>query len=658
MKKLEYRRNKKIRTSRLVRMVVLLLIAAYLVYHEMTLAFAQAQELTSATQDNRQRLQCGQILYNYFQQDALATLQQIAVAEQQGVALENTQHISLIKGAASIHAGMPGQAAQIFSQVKDSLHDPELVAKATYWTAYLAFSQQHYALSSQIAASADWPLMQTYLSPDQRQQWLYQQSFVMQMNNNPDWHTAFSLLPEQSRFRSYLQFNQAAQLLTQSQWQEGLQALTRAQSSLSTSEQGGWFDWFADARETSRVDIETQALLDRIQLLRGQVFAAQGLVSEALTAFTSVRQESMESEQALLSYGWTLANHQRLDDAMSVWQYLSRRYESVYAIQASHALAWGFEQRGAQRQAFAQLEVTVSTLEQALLAASGLALSIDNEGYYEQLAAALSLQNDNQLQTLWPAQHRDVLSGLLAGEVGDQLEQMSRLQQQTHLLNEYKKRAEAMQQLLSERSIERRRRLDAIDAEQPAAKLTNLQKQVASLSQGIVTAERQFDGAHFASADEKAQLERLTRAERIIERLDEHNKQAYSDRFNRIQGVLAWQLQERFSDRLWQAKKGVASLHQHINKAQKQLARIEDIRKKGDDIQQQKQRLLALNHALSKVTDQQITLASRLTDAIQVQVSQALAARHTQLNEQLLQTRLSMLRMQDSALLAHSGGQP
>ncbi|MDT0583835.1 MULTISPECIES: hypothetical protein [Alteromonadaceae] len=613
----------------------------------------------------RQQVAFGQVLYSYFQdvpdqtllQEALTRLnEQIA---QTPYETDNNDRLELMKGAVSLQLGMTQQAEIIFNRLLSDSTDDYIRANTWFWLAKSGFAQKRDRISQRAYAAIMDNDLDDELSEEHFEELLYQVSHE-KMEAGEDWLTIANELPSDSIYQTYLLANQAVISHSQADYETANNYFIAAKQQLDNTpienavqdpadnnSWWSWFDWFGNglsATQEEQANKERNALFDRLNYGLGISLLDNKDYTNALIALQQIGRESLEAEQSLLTYGWTLAQENRWPLAMAAWQYLRDNSQGIYALQASHGLAFGYEQQGALAEAFQSLRDSSRQLDIAMSTLETFDLAVQEEDFFD------TVTDGN-----WPVEHRDLQILLLSGDGEiDSAYLLDVRRQAKQLLNTLDgnlRQIDSMYRLLDEREqafIERSENLS----------LTTAQLTLDEALTRIETYEEALNAANvpmtlFANEEQLSAIARLEKSEQRIERINNERERKlskkYAQRVARLKGFLAWQLSEAYPESRWQHQKQLNHLKGAYQQADKQYQQLSSLQNNTAIIDEQRSRVDAM--AVSANADYVKTKA--LVDSITARLTQFLRAnmamRMQELADQQVATRLAIIRLQDLA---------
>lgn len=638
---------------------------------------APAVDTRSAEQilaQKRQDLAFGQVAYSYFQDAPDQTLLQGALTRlneqiaQTPYSIDDKDRLDLMKGAVSLQLGMTQQAESIFNRLLSQSADPYIQANTWFWLAKSSFVQKRTGVSERAYAAIVENDLEDELSEDLWEELIYQVSHD-RMKTGGDWESLAEDLPSDSIYQTYLIANSAVLAHNQQDYETANNAFIKAKLTLDDTplenavKEGNehfswlsWFNWFGNGlseAEESRAYQERNALFDTLNYGLGVNLLEQKDYANALIALKLIGRESLQAEQALLTYGWTLAQENRWPLAMAAWQYLRDNSKGIYALQASHGLAYGYEQQGALGEAFTALRDSSRQLDAAMKSLSEFDIQVQQVDFFDTVA------NGN-----WPIEHRDLQVLLLSGD-GDMdtaylLDVRRQAKQLQNTLEGNIAQIDGMYRLLDEREQAFVRRSEALSLsdsqdilDSTLLRIETIEAALAETKASATEDKPLSQQTLLASNDQVAAIERLEKAEARIVRINSERKRPlskkYAQRVARLKGVLEWELSEAFPNSHWQHQKQLNKLKKAYAAANKQYQQLKNLQNDTSIIAAQRERVELM--AASAQSDYVRTKA--LVDSLTQRLTQFLRAnmalRMQELSDQQVATRLAIIRIQDLA---------
>ncbi|MBF7074549.1 hypothetical protein ISG33_14175 [Glaciecola sp. MH2013] len=613
----------------------------------------------------RQHLAFGQVLYSYFQDVPDQTLLQSAITRlnediaQTPYGVDDNDRLELMKGAVSLQLGMTQQAETIFRRLLSDTTDDYIRANTWFWLAKSGFAQKNDGISQRAYAAIFDNDLEDELSDEHLEELLYQVSHE-KMEEGDEWRSIADELPSDSIYQTYLLANQAVLLHSQQNFEAANDYFIAAKLKLDetplenaiqdpadNNSWWSWFDWFGNGLSDSQeqqANKERNALFDRLNYGLGISLLDNKDYTNALVALQQIGRESLEAEQSLLTYGWTLAQENRWQEAMAAWRYLRDNSEGIFALQASHGLAFGYEQQGAMAEAFNSLRDSSRQLDIAMASLAAFQEQVKQEDFFD------TVTNGN-----WPIEHRDIQILLLSGDGELDTAYLLDMRRQAKLLlntlHSNLAQIDTMHGLLDEREkafIKRSENLSLVTAQNT---LDEAQLKIEQYDAILANAEN--SSTLYANEDIVAALARLERAEARIERINNERERKlskkYGQRVARLKGYLEWQLSEAYPSARWQHQKQLNELERAYAAASKQFRQLRLLQNNTAIIDKQREKVKEMERKAQADYLRTKALLDSITAKLTAFLEENMTARMQDLADQQIATRLAIIRIQDLA---------
>ena len=629
-----------------------------------------------------------QVLFEYYQGNFASALTQMAILEQKFP--NGLQHIpefltgykvepELLKGGISLAYGLDNQAADIFLRLLKNNTAADVTAYSWLMLGKTYYQKRQYTDAAQAFQKINHADANEYFELSTRDNWLYMQSqlygFLLDVgagNSDIQW---LEQLSDTSIYRDYVQYNQALALLQQGENQQAIAGLTTLVNNPS-SFSNAWWSWadplFAANNENS-VIAERDAIRDRANLTLGYTLLQSDEPHQAFRVFENIRTQGIDSEAALLGYGWAAAKKGDLQIALAIWQQLIKTpTNSEYTLEAYLASAYAYEKAFAPKQSLQMLKLGLERFKDALAGLNMATHQVNDRQFIldllpktpqsqttdfdvnQSLKSKGTLLNTTQLFNS-VAVSNEFRAGLRA------LQQSREMQQQ---LQNWQQRMQHYHLMLDERQAERTKRAKQILQNRTLEQLPPLQKQRDALANLITTAINEQDGQIFMGQQSQDWLQRVKRSEARLATIAELKQQLgqaplkdfYQQRLARVSGRLIWQASEASSKNQWQAKKALQQLDTDIANAQQQQQQLRKQLNARPNYAKQRQRVTDLAQRIVI----QIANNDGIEDALVAQLSttfkQFIQAHKQKVQHYILQAQLAMVRLSDQALQQDKDG--
>ena len=572
-----------------------------------------------------QRLQYGTTLFHLYQQDYFNALTELMVAQSQNALGPHARGAELLRGGMALSWRMDREAERVFSaQLSDVSEDVDR-ERAWFYLARLAWRRGDYARAASALNKADLPPDHPLLE----QAMHYRVGFALHAKNFSAAAEALNALPEESYWRAYALYNMGATLAADGQWAAAVEAFHRIE----------WSDQ----------DEELRALRDRALTASGYAQLADGKFFEARSDFAQVRLEGLMAPRALLGHGWAALQAEDTLSALSPWQRLIKLPAANASVrEALMAVPYAYEQLGRDGLALSHYrEATEAFRNELEVVRRGIAV-FSEAPLPEVLTVSQTTRgaitgwgnSDAWLPVSDEAPYLRSLIGSHAFQAS--VADFRDLQQLKHSLAA----AQARLTVLHEADQEQQQNWQRIASDGGRDRLYQryqaLRQKTEALQQRLRAAERAKDGRELVSADNQALWRRLENAEQVAQELGRGDA---SEQLALFRGLLLWQDNEAFPDRLWQTRRSLAQL----NAAQESTALALASLDRTIAARELTGHAAAITSLQQRTSAQQARLANALASSESALRRRAMAALETQ--EQQLEQALSQSQLAAAQLL-------
>jgi hypothetical protein len=403
---------------------------------------------------------------------------------------------------------------------------------------------------------------------------------------------------------------------------------------------------------------EKLALRDRANLTLGYTQLQLGDNPKAKQAFQKVRLDSLDSQAALLGLGWSAAYGKEYQIALSIWDNLKHSSpSSEYVLESYLASAYAYEQAFAPTQALAELEQGLQHYHSELMDLQNMQDLASQDSYFLSLA---TVQQDQQVTAEQGLYFAAIMSD--SGFVSSLNSLQENLQLRQILIN-WQDELASFRLMLAERRVETQSRIARLKDNQSLDKLTDFQQQREQLSRLIELAQQPGGQGLLTSSTALAWQLRLQKAMQTNQSIL-LAKQAlgqpalaadYQKRLQRIDGLLLWQDQEDFSERLWLAKKELLAVDEVLAQTREQRQNLVSLLSQSPEYNHQEQQIAALQQRVDEQLLASDGLQQLLLIRMKTQFKDKLQQYISQLNGYIMQAQLAVVRLNDQAYRKANG---
>ncbi|MGB1262026.1 MAG: tetratricopeptide repeat protein [Cognaticolwellia sp.] len=405
----------------------------------------------------------------------------------------------------------------------------------------------------------------------------------------------------------YILLNQALLQIERGQVEAAEQALTALKRiSWQAPEQSFWQQLFSrdesaqaltspieQAQQALETKHQQQSLQDYASLLLAQLYVEQQEFSLAYRELANFPQNSPFTEKALFLFAYASLKTQHYQESSAIFSLLSARYPLSYlAWQADALLARQYllecDLDGALNQYLAnetnyQQQLTHLQNVEQKIKANNLQLSTfllalgesEIESESENKNASSDVNNVRAEQVWW---HKALAQASVSG-------QLAKVDELSHLSEKLASQQQQVQWLDYALELNDARQAKIIAQQQAQnyqATIAQLKTKRAGLADSIKAAEQSSNANAFADQQQRGWLQRINNSHSVLTAMQKDDKYRskaakYQQRIKRVEGVLAWQLQDKFPQRLWQHQSQLKQLDMLLKKLQQQMAKVETI---------------------------------------------------------------------------------
>jgi hypothetical protein len=404
---------------------------------------------------------------------------------------------------------------------------------------------------------------------------------------------------------------------------------------------------------------EQRTLRDKANVALGFAALQDSRPEVARTVLERVRLKSLQSNKALLGFGWasaTLKEHKR---ALVPWMELLDRDASDSAVlEARIAVPFAYAEIGAYGQALdryndaiAQFERESAQLDQSIAAIragkllTGLMERNPGEemGWFWNIAELPEMPHGGHLAQVF-AQH----------EFQEAFKNFRDLQFLTKNLSDWQENLGVYGDMLDNRRNAYTQRLPALRAQAAAADIEGLQRRRDAVVAEIDKVEQERDGAAFADAKQRELLERLESVQAALKALAGDASLAQQrERARLAAGALTWDLARQLPGRAWEAKKQVRVIDNNLEQIRARDAAI--VQAQRDEPARQKnfaERIAELDARIRGLVPRVAALSREQQGAVQELAVAELERQKERLAIYATQARYAVAQLYDRANLA------
>lgn len=609
-------------------------------------------------------LRYGVALYHYYQQDYIAALAELMVADTRDGIQGHGDNPELIAGGVSLAFGMQHHAEGVFNQILQDERRPQSVRDAAWF--YLG--KLHYTRGDWAAAEQSFARVSSEFKPSLRAQMQALQINIHIRNKNYADLTLDNIDADELRAWSpYTFYN--------------LGAAHAREGDFASAQK-----FFSELAEIDLVDNpvrrkEQWALQDKAYTAMGYSYLAEKKYAAAIREFTKVRLDGVFANQALLGYGWAAVAQEEYDQALRPWQLLRSRSLMYPAVQESLlALPYAYEKLGAQGEAVNAYQSAEELLAREIQLIRDMRATL-TEGELLTLVGSEPLSAEDAKKILRPDTTQD--GGLTAVVTDDgqnwlKLDSTSIIKTRSAYLNElfakntfqtavldlrdllrlqtllknWLPKLDAYHELLLQKQATRSRQEQLLAQNSIAQQEQKLVAERTALAQELEQISSSENYMALADEETRALYERIERGQRTIAQMQAAGQDTseVEIRAKMFGGILLWRAAQAYPAQLATRQSELKTIDASLAQIAKTRQNIADITATSMDIQPILARLQVLQKDVNTHLENTEQLIATKGGLLRQQVDQQLAAHEKRLNNYLAQAHLAVARLYDAEL--------
>ncbi|GGY86907.1 hypothetical protein GCM10011613_35130 [Cellvibrio zantedeschiae] len=607
-------------------------------------------------------LRYGVALYHYYQQDYIPAITELMVADARDGIQGHGNNPELIAGGLSLAFGMQNHAEQLFTQLLQDTSRPQNVRDAAWF--YLGKLQ--YAKADWAGAASSFSRVSDKFNSDLLAE-MHSLQINLQIKQNDLAPFSIKKIEQDklSQWEPYALYNLGAanarngDLKTAKEFFNELTAIS--------------FDGSGQSR------IEYLTLMDKAHTAIGYTYLQDKSYSAAIEEFRKVRLDGMESNQALLGYGWAAIAQEKYAEAIRPWQVLQQRSLLFPAAQeALLALPFAYEKLNAPGDALREYEHAEALLAQEIdlvrdmretLTAGELLTLVSSKPVSATMLQELEKKNEPGTLTALitdDGQNWLKLSGtsviktrsIYLRELFAQndfqsavldLRDLLKLQK---ILLDWQPKLTSYTELLHQKQNWRQQKEQQVSQQSLVQKQVDMQKERDALAKRIATVKSNNDYIALADPQTRKLFAAVERSTATIERMKSAGQDTteYENRLWVSRGILLWRAAQDFPANLAALEASLAEMDAAITATKLSHEKIASVIATGQDLQP----LFARIQTQQAQVEKQLLDLNKVIDArsekLRSKVDAQLNAHEKRLNRYLAQSHLAVARLYDAAL--------
>ena len=318
---------------------------------------------------------------------------------------------------------------------------------------------------------------------------------------------------------------------------------------------------------------EYRSLRDKANVALGFAALQADHPEDARRALERVRLQGLQSNKALLGFGWAAAAMKEPKLALVPWTELAERDASDSAVlEARIAVPYAFAELGAYGQALERYKDAIGAFDKE---GGSLNESIGAIRAGKLLAGLLERNPGEEMGWFWKIDelpempHANHLTQVLAQhEFQEGFKNYRDLRFLTRNLEHWKDSLGVFGDMLTNRRQAYAERLPKIISQANASGLVAMQQRGETIIKEVARVAAESDSAALADAKQRDYMQRIASARATVALPGaEVDAPSVQERLRRAQGALTWQLAQQYPARLWDATKAVTVIQTQLAEA-------------------------------------------------------------------------------------------
>lgn len=594
-------------------------------------AVAKKKKKLTAVEDMRY----GVALYHYYLGDYMQALTELLIAKERGGIKGHGDNPEIMEGGFSLGFGMERHASDIFERLLSQNRSRKSQDAAWFFLSKLRYLRGDFE-DAEVALSK----VRKKPSIDIRSEfYAHRINLAIQQNDLEKAERLLKKRPPDIDWLPYLYFNMGAAYSRQQNFKGAIKYFEKL----------GFDEYPTD---------ELRALYDKAMTSAGYVYMMTEDYEKAIGKFSQVRLTSAHSNRALLGYGWAAARLERFNEALKPWQYLANSsLVDENSQEALIAVPYAYEKLGSEGLALEHFQLAEKVFLDERVRLNSVIESMNGN----QLLDALRIERSDGLDWL-----KHVRENQVTPQLGYLAELFSREEFQgvVHELRDlvgikedliaWQEKMDFYTDLIDEREVGRAKQLEKLAAKELAENIRKMKAKRLELAQKIESIAANKNVLGLANSEENELISRIVRGQRNIELLRETDPfiDEKEESIRRYDGIMLWDLSEKFSDRLWRVIKTLNLLDKTLATVKSNHEKVEYLVNNSEDLEPFKVRTAEAKDNIEIMLAQVDLVIDKTQDDLRAQTAEVLSNQLFRLNHYIAQSRLSIARLYDKALQA------
>jgi hypothetical protein len=414
--------------------------------------------------------------------------------------------------------------------------------------------------------------------------------------------------------------------------------------------EGFWQQLFSNAKIqnetlTNSKQVEQKGINHYAQLLLAQLYIEQGLFQQGYEQLESFPKNTPFTEHALFLYGYSAFKLEQYKVSEVILNTLITKYP--YANYTHQAWLLSAEQYTAQNQLnnalnrYLEIEKYYQTKQQELSAFTNILSEQKELLPFYRLLSERKVEEINSNNVLW------LTSSLRDGDIATLYQQLQSVEQLTKQLQVHLSKSRWLAttiELNKVRQNDIREKQKNTDFSLVLKQLNEKRSQLTAL---LDKAKSLDNGELFANKTEKRLLARIEKSKNVLAFVEEHQQEnkitvAYQQRLSRVQGVLAWQLQQAFPNRYWQTRESLSEFERSYENTLQQHKKVTQLLSHQGSFTKETEKQRMLNRKITKLLNKTSRIKTQINTLLFNRMALFIESEHRKIEQFLLFNQRAM----------------
>lgn len=499
----------------------------------------------------------GDALFHFFQDRYFTSITTLMASQHFGRVAPHDDEAEVLRGGMLLSYGLHQEAGEIFSGLLDKGTAAPVRDRAWFYLAKIRYQRGLLAEAEDAVARVGRELPKA-LEEDRL---LLQSNLLMARGDYAGAAALLENVDKQSPIGQYARFNLGVAQIKSGEEDKGvklLEALGRAPAP----------------------DEEMRALRDKANLALGFAALQGGKPDEARNALQRVRLQGMQSNKALLGFGWAAAELKEPRLALVPWLELAGRDPSDAAVlEARIAIPYAYAELGAFGEATEQYNGAIAAYEGEALRLDESVAALRSGTLLEGL---IERNPGEEMGWFWSIRalpempHASHLTQVMAGhEFQEAFKNWRDLRFLDRNLKDWDDKLGVFGDMLDNRQRAYAERLPAVQAQARTVNLQALQQRRDAVAGEVERAVREQDPQAFANARDRELLGVIEGVQQGLKDVsDATEAERIRERARLVSGALTWRLAQEYPARSWEATKDMKVIDTELALAREREAAV------------------------------------------------------------------------------------